>query len=89
MYAVPVESSLLRSWNTVLPLQLPGRSSSGEKAVSVLKVPHAVSKCTGTNGVHDVHLAQLPRDAYEELSEPLVIFEFDFGKRGQLLKRRR
>ncbi|XP_014248298.1 protein arginine N-methyltransferase 7-like isoform X2 [Cimex lectularius] len=73
LYAVALQSELLASCNRIpefVPLD-----------PDPIKIPRNIVSCTGTAGVHDLQLSQVPKNEIKIMSEPVHVFNFDFYKK--------
>ncbi|ULU12246.1 hypothetical protein L3Y34_015518 [Caenorhabditis briggsae] len=72
VYIVPVESHLLKMFNTI------PRINGGEDE-------HPLGTCSGTASVFDVQLSELETHEFRELAEPIVAFKFDFENEEKII----
>ncbi|GFO00204.1 protein arginine N-methyltransferase 7-like [Plakobranchus ocellatus] len=77
MYVQAVQSELLRSWNSLQPVQLSDR-------VSITAGPR-FSSCSGAPSLHDLQVDELA-GKLKLLSAPVEVFRFDFSHRNALAK---
>lgn len=72
VYIVPVESHLLKMFNTI------PRINGGENE-------HPLGSCSGTASVFDVQLSEVNQNDFRELSEPIVALRFDFEHEEKII----
>ncbi|KAF1770637.1 hypothetical protein GCK72_002457 [Caenorhabditis remanei] len=72
VYIVPVESHLLKMFNTI------PRLNGAEDE-------HPLGNCSGTAAVFDVQLSEVKTHEFQELSDPIVAFKFDFEHEEKII----
>ncbi|XP_014662743.1 PREDICTED: protein arginine N-methyltransferase 7-like [Priapulus caudatus] len=77
MYCQVVDSRLVRMWNKLEPIRV-------GKDVEIA-TPHKVAQCTGAAAVHDLQLDQLSPDQFEPITDPLLVFRFDYSGNTPIL----
>ncbi|XP_075161410.1 arginine methyltransferase 7 [Haematobia irritans] len=73
-FAQVVTSNLAGQWNTLKILA----NLDGDV---LLRPPGEITDCKGEANLHDVQLSQLPLDKFRPISEPMVVFDFDFNSK--------
>ncbi|CAB3220456.1 unnamed protein product [Arctia plantaginis] len=81
IYAQVVECSTLWKWNKLNDL-------ADSDLDIILKTPQKMKDCPGSAAVHDLQLSQLPRQTFNELSDPIPVFFYDWSGRTPTIFKR-
>ncbi|KAF7995961.1 hypothetical protein HCN44_007928 [Aphidius gifuensis] len=74
-----VESKTIQAWQKINEI----RDPESEKVL--ISPPIAMNQCHGSSAVHDLQLSQMPYDSFTFLSNPVIMFNFDWSGKEPLI----
>lgn len=74
-----VESETIQSWQKINEIRDP------ESEQVLISPPVEINQCHGSPAVHDLQLSQMPYDSFTFLSDPVIMFNFDWSGKVPLI----
>lgn len=67
----------MQSWHVLNPIKV----TQNDGSEIIISPDPSMAKCPGVPAVHDIQLSQIKKDQFNEITDPVEVFHFDWSSK--------